>query len=140
MKRKIITLLAGIAVIGCWPAFGQQKKVKRIWTNDDFPAAAAPALPRERKLELVKLPASAPAQNEPLNIAPSPATLATARVRQKAYAETISDLGKRLETETSPFRIEVYRKLLNDALELDRINQALLRQPAQVKGRDHAQQ
>ncbi len=119
-----------------------EKKIvigKKVWTNDDFPAADAPAAPEKADAQ------PAPAPKPAVEVAAVPQAelspdlqkarqdiaaemLATAKAREKAYDDTINDVKAKLETETNEFRIEVYNNILRDTTALKEVNKHVFEQ------------
>ncbi|MBI4442040.1 MAG: hypothetical protein HY649_01540 [Acidobacteria bacterium] len=102
-------------------------RVKRVWTNDDFPARelAAPSDALAEAPAPTGNPETAEESEELQNAEKEviEEMLVTARNRQKAYEETIGIIEGRLQSETSQFRIEAYQRILEDTRSLQKVNE-----------------
>lgn len=104
-------------------------KAKRVWTDDDFAStkAQAEAAPTPKPV------AAAPAEPAPEQVRRQvqQEMVATARVRQKAFEQTINEIKAKLDAETDSFRREVYQRILNETMALNQNNQRLLERYAE---------
>lgn len=113
-----------------------ERKLGRVWTNDDFAAATAAGSAADQEKSVPAASNTGRSQN-PIEQNPEMQKaredvknemIATAKVRRKAYDDTINDVTTKLRTEVNPFRIEVYNNILRDTLALREINNKVLEQ------------
>ena len=122
-------------------------RLKRVWTNDDFPAREpAPSSASEETPAPLGIPEAAEkgpaADSEEFQHAQKEVTeemLVTARNRQKAYEDTIGLIEARLLSETSEFRIGVYQRILEDTRNLQKVNEQMLKRFEALTGNGEGQ-